>query len=349
MAAERVLLLQDWYEENDLLNPSFFALLSQFPDAHVGFLKNFSTTLPEALAQRRTEFYAARLPRKGFDNLEALIKIQSEIPIADYDLVICNTRGYLRHLRREKDAHTRIIVYQHDLLPFLWRADTERLNTQKAAELLRLQESDLEFAAGIDVIVAANFALKTTLAAMHRRTVPLAYPLVDSDLFFPDSEAEAEYFVATDSADLEALLHLFACVNDKLVVLGDYRQNKLFRELKPDNIFYAGNLPATEKAYYLAGAKAVFCGETRTLDHLPLAALKSGIPVIAHPTQGMHEFLVDGDLGAELETGSADELIRYIRFYRERMTDRAKIAGEVDWLNREYFLRRWRKVLEHGQ
>ena len=349
MAAERVLLLQDWYDENDLLNPSFFALLSQFPDAHVGFLKNFSTPLPEALAQRRTEFYAARLPRKGFDNLEALIKIQSEIPIADYDLVICNTRGYLRHLRREKDAHTRIIVYQHDLLPFLWRADTERLNTQKAAAPLRVQQRGPESAAGIDVIVAANFALKTTLAAMHRRTVPLAYPLVDSDLFFPDSEAEAEYFVATDSADLEALLHLFACVNDKLVVLGDYRQNKLFRELKPDNIFYAGNLPATEKAYYLAGAKAVFCGETRTLDHLPLAALKSGIPVIAHPTQGMHEFLVDEDIGAELETGSADELIRYIRFYRERMTDRAKIAGEVDWLNREYFLRRWRKVLEHGQ
>ncbi len=349
MAAARVLLLQDWYDENDLLNPSFFALLSYFPDAHVGFLKNFASTLPDALAQRHTEFYAARLSKKHFDNLEALIEIQSEIPIADYDLVICNTRGYLRHLRREKDAHTRIIVYQHDLLPFLWRADSERLNREKAAELLRLQETDLEFASGIDVIVAANFALKSTLGAMHRRTVPLAYPLIDSDLFFPDTEAVAEYFVATDSADLEVLLHLFACVSDKLVVLGEYRQDKLFRELKPDNIFYAGALPITEKAYYLAGAKAVFCGETRTLDHLPLAALKSGIPVIAHPTQGMHEFLVDGDLGAELETGSADELIRYIRFYRERVPDRAKIAGEVEWLNREYFLRRWRKILEHGQ
>jgi hypothetical protein len=63
----------------------------------------------------------------------------------------------------------------------------------------------------------------------------------------------------------------------------------------------------------------------------------------------MHEFLQDGDLGAELETGSADELIRYIRFYRERTTDKLKIAGEVEWLNREYFLRRWRKILEHGQ
>jgi len=349
VVAKRVLLLQDWYEENDLLNPSFFALLGHFPDAHVGFLKNFAATLPDTLAQRRTEFYAARLPRKGFDNLDALIRIQSEIPLADYDLVICNTRGYLRHLRREKDAHTRIIVYQHDLLPFLWRADTEKLNAQKAAELLRLQELDLEFAAGIDVIVAANFALKTTLAAMHRRTVPLAYPLVDSDLFFPDTEAEAEYFVATDSVDLEVLLHLFACVKDKLVVLREYRPDTLFRELRPENILYAGDLPISEKAYYLAGAKALFCGETRTLDHLPLAALKCGVPVIAHPTQGMHEFLMDGELGAELETGSADELIRYIRLYRNHIPDRAKIAGEVEWLNREYFLRRWRKILEHGQ
>ena len=349
MVAKRVLLLQDWYEENDLLNPSFFALLEYFPDAHIGLLKNFAATLPDTLAQRRTELYAARLPRKNLDNLEALIKIQSEIPIADYDLVICNTRGYLCHLRREKNSHPRIIVYQHDLLPFLWRADTEKLNSQKAAELLRLQELDLEFAAGIDVIVAANFALKTTLAAMHRRTVPLAYPLVDSDLFFPDTEAEAEYFVATDSVDLEVLLHLFACVKDKLVVLREYRPDKFFRELRPDNIFYTGDLPMSEKAYYLAGAKALFCGETRTLDHLPLAALKCGIPVIAHPTQGMHEFLIDGELGAELETGSADELIRYIRLYRNHIPDRAKIAGEVEWLNREYFLRRWRKVLEHGQ
>lgn len=349
MGAERVLLLQDWYDENDLINPSFFALLGAFPEAHVGFLKNLANSLPAPLARRRTEFYAARLNRRSFDNFDTLLRAESEIPIADYDLVICNTRGYLRHLRREKDAQTRVIVYQHDLLPFLWRADTEKLNTQKAAELLRQQETDLEFAAGIDVIVAANFALKTTLSAMHRRTIPLAYPLVDHDLFFPDSEAEAEYFVATDSEDLDVLLHLFACVQDKLVVLGDYRQDKLFRELKPDNIYYAGNLPAPEIAYYLAGAKAIFCGETRTLEHLPLAALKSGIPVIAHPTQGMHEFLIDGDLGAELETGSADELIRYVRYFREHETDRVKIAGEVEWLNREYFLRRWRKILEHGQ
>jgi glycosyltransferase involved in cell wall biosynthesis len=347
--AQHVLILQDWYTENDLLNPSLFALLDYFPEAHVGFLKNFAATLPETLAKRHTEFYAARLPRKAFENLEALIKVQSEIPIADYDLVICNTRGYLRHLRREKDARTRIIVYQHDLLPFLWRANAETLSAQKAAELLRLQETDLEYAAGIDDIVAANYALRTTLAAMHRRQIPLAYPLVDHDLFFPDTEAEAEYFVATESEDLENLLHLIACVTDKLVVLREYRPDKLFRELKPDNIFYAGNLTIAEQAYYLAGARAIFCGETRRLEHLPLAALKCGVPVIAHPTQGMHEFLQDGDLGAELETGSADELIRYIRFYRERTTDKLKIAGEVEWLNREYFLRRWRKILEHGQ
>lgn len=349
MAAERVLLLQDWYDENDLLNASFFALLDRFPEAHVGFLKNFAATLPPALAQRKTEFYAARLSRKGFDNLESLLDIESQIPVADYDLVLCNTRGYLRHLRRERDAHTRIIVYQHDLLPALWRTDTEKLNAQKAGELLRWQETDLEFASGIDVIVAANFALKTTLAAMHRRPIPLAYPLIDQDLFFPDTDAGAEYFVASDSHDLDVLLHLFACVNDKLVVLDEYRPNRLFRELRPDNIFYTGNLPMAEKAYYVAGARAFFCGETRLLDHLPLGALKSGIPVIAHPTQGMHEFLGDRDLGAELETGSADELIRHIRHYRRHEPGRLQIAGQVEWLNREYFLRRWRKILEHGQ
>lgn len=346
---ERVLLLQDWYEENDLLLPSLYALLSRFPDADVGFLKNFAGTLPVELSSRRTEFYAARLHQKDFENLEALIRVQSVIPITDYDLVLCNTRGYLRHLRREKNTHPRIIVYQHDLLPFLWRADTEKLNTPKATQLLRWQELDLEYAAGIDTIVAANYALKETLSAMHRHTVPLAYPLIDPDLFFPDAEAEAEYFIALDSVDLPTLLHLFACVTDKLVVLAEYRNDKLFRELKPDNIFYTGTLPVSEKAYYLQGAKAIFCGETRVLDHLPLAALKCGVPVIAHPTQGMHEFLSDGDLGFELETGTADELIQHIRFYRHRNTEREKIANEVEWLNREYFLRRWRKILEHGQ
>lgn len=347
--ANRVLILQDWYDENDLLNPSFFALVEEFPEAHVGFLKNFSNAVPAALRNRHTEFYAARVPRKGFEDLDTLIKIQAEIPVADYDLVICNTRGYLRHLRKERDAGTRIVVYQHDLLPFLWRADTEKLNVQKSAELLRDQETDLEFAAGIDLIVAANFTLRNTLMAMHRRSVPLAYPLVDSSLFYPDTEAQGEYFLATDSTDLPTLLHLFACVSDKLVVLAENRLDKLFRELKPDNIFYTGRLPVSEKAYYLGGAKALFCGETRQLDHLPLAALKSGVPVIAHPTQGMHEFLNDGELGAELETASPDELIRYIRFYRERETDRDKIASETDWLNKEYFMRRWRKALEHGQ
>lgn len=342
----RVLLLQDWFSTNDLINSSLYALLELFPDAHVGFLKNFETTLPQTLRDRHVEFYASRLSQRQLEDLDALIEAQTRIPQDDYDLIISNTRGYLRHLRRESNHATRFVVYQHDLLPFLWRADVEKLNVQKSAELMRSQELDLEFGAGIDLTIAANHALHRTLSSLMRKDIPLAYPLVDSDLFYPDTEALPEYFVATDSVDSEMLIRLFSCISDKLVVLAEKKPDKLLKDLKPDNIFYTGRISVADQAYYVAGAKAVICGETKALEHLPLAALKCGIPLIAHRTQGMAEFLSDGECGVELETGSPDEILKYVRSYRVREPQRAKIAASVDWLNREYFLRRMRKALD---
>lgn len=343
---ERVLLLQDTYEVNDMLNPSLFALMALFPDADVGFLQNKSNALPPELQERRTEFFAARLSAKALKDLDTLVGVEATIPIENYDLVICNTRGALGHLRKKKSKKPRIIVYYHDLLPFLWRQDNTDWNEQESNQLLRWQEIDLEFSQGIDTAVAAQLSLRQTLATMQARDVHLAYPLVDQDLFYPDIETPREYFLATDSTDLETLMHIAACVTDKLVVLGEYRYNKLFRELKPDNIFYTGEISVAEKAYYLAGAKAFFCGAAHELDHLPLAALKSGIPIIAHPSQGMREFLTDADLGFELETGSAEELLHFIRYYRNKNINREKNASELDWLNYENFSRRWKKILK---
>lgn len=342
----RTLILQDWYAENDLLNPSLFALLELFPRADIGFLKNFETSLPLALADHKVNFYAARLTRKSLEDMNSLIELQAQIPWQDYDLIISNTRGYLRHLRRDKNSPAKFIVYQHDLLPFLWRADVEALNTAEATALLRFQEIDLEFGNGINLTIAANFALKSTLTSMLSRDVPLAYPLIDNSLFFPDPDVLPEYFLASESTDLQKLVHLMACLPDKLVILGEARPDKLLRELKPDNIFYTGKIGIPDQAYYVAGAKALICGETKSISHLPLAALKSGIPLIAHPTQGMHEFLSDGDVGTELETASPDEMVALIRKYRKEKPNREKIASSVDWLNKEFFLRRMRKAFD---
>jgi len=60
----------------------------------------------------------------------------------------------------------------------------------------------------------------------------------------------------------------------------------------------------------------------------------------------MHEFLADGETGVELETGTEDEILKHVRRYRNEKTDREKIAASVDWLNKEYFLRRMRKAFE---
>lgn len=341
----RTLILQDWYAENSMLNPSLYALLELYPAADLGFLKNFETAIPANLRERQIHIYGARMPRKGLDNLESLVEIEAQIPWADYELVIANTAGYIRHLRREKISDTRFVVYQHDLLPSLWRADTQHQNTQEAAAHMRAQETDLEFGGGINLTIAANYALRNSLASMLKSDIPLAYPLVDQNIFFPDSEAEPEYFVALDTAHLDKLVHLVSCISDKLVIFGTPEPDKLLRELKPDNIFYTGALSLADQAYYLAGAKALICGEAVELNHLPLAALKCGVPLIAHPTQGMSEFLSDGETGIELTTASSDEILSAIRHYRNAKPMREKIAASVEWLNKEYFLRRMRKVL----
>lgn len=149
------------------------------------FSKTLSAPYPHCCETGVGQFFASRFTRRAFENIEELIAAEAQIPIADFDLIILNTRGYLKHLRREKSPTTRIVAYQHDLLPYLWRADIEALNAAKTAELLRQQEIDLEYSMGVDLTIAANYALRATLAALTRQKVPLAYPLVDSGFFFP--------------------------------------------------------------------------------------------------------------------------------------------------------------------
>ncbi|MFO1472005.1 MAG: hypothetical protein U1F27_13335 [Turneriella sp.] len=80
MNSARVLLLQDWFSANDLINPSLYALLDLYPDAHVGFLKNFETSLPQVLRDRHVEFYASRLSQRQLEDIGALIDAQARIP-----------------------------------------------------------------------------------------------------------------------------------------------------------------------------------------------------------------------------------------------------------------------------
>jgi len=342
----RTLLLQDWYEKNDLINASFFALAEIFADADIGFLKNFENTLPQELQRRKVAFYGARATRKSLDDFETLVSLEAKIPWQEYDLVLLNTRGYLKHLRTTKEG-PRVVAYQHDLLPPLWHTNIDDLDQSAAANLLRHQELDLEFASSVNLTIAANTALATRLKALFQKNVPMAYPLVDSDFFTPDIDATNEYFAVMPTEDIERTLALAACLVDKFVVMGETLAPKLFRELKPANIFYTGDLNLEDVAYYLAGAKALICGESRRVNHLPLAALKMGIPIIAHPTQGLGEILADGDAGFELITGGSDELLSKIRYYANRRHDHAGAMRTVEWLNKASFSRRIQKAILH--
>lgn len=343
----RTLLLQDWYAKDDLINASFFALAEMFADADIGFLKNFESQLPPELTERRVTFFGSRASRKQLDDLDTLIELESKIPWMEYDRIIINTRGYLKHLRTNREG-PRIIVYQHDILPPLWQVDVNALKAAEAAQHLNQQEIDLEYSEGVDFTIAANVALAERLQALthHAKVFPVAYPLIDSNIFVADENAEREYFVITPAKDLARTLHLAACLREKFVVFAEFSPKTLFRELRPQNIFYAGNLSLSDQAYYLAGAKAIICGEVRGYSHLPLAALKMGVPVIAHPTQGLAEILSDDDAGHCLTRAGSDELLEAIRRYRNSKTNRAAVYKTVQWLNKESFFRRMRQAIE---
>ena len=49
----------------------------------------------------------------------------------------------------------------------------------------------------------------------------------------------------------------------------------------------------------------------------------------------MHEFLHDTDLGHELKSASAEEILYLVRQFRSQVPNREKVASGIDWLNRE--------------
>ncbi|MFO1472003.1 MAG: hypothetical protein U1F27_13325 [Turneriella sp.] len=88
---------------------------------------------------------------------------------------------------------------------------------------MRAQELDLEFAAGIDLTIAAETMRCSGRCRRRSCAKTCRSPTRSSTATCstPDAEAPPEYFVATDSVDSEMLIRLFSCISDKLVVLAE--------------------------------------------------------------------------------------------------------------------------------
>ncbi len=116
------------------------------------------------------------------------------------------------------------------------------------------------------------------------------------------------------------------------------RSRKQFSTSSNSNIEFLGEVNDEEKNELMAGAKAfVFASEDEDFGIIPVEAMMSGTPVIAHRSGGVLETVVEGKTGLFFDEFSIESLNNAIKKFERTKFDLAEIKQHAQKFSRERF------------
>src|SRR5262249_25512722 len=125
--------------------------------------------------------------------------------------------------------------------------------------LHRLRIWDHRTAAGVDRFVADSHFVARRILKTYRREAQVIYPPIDTDLFVPGGERDSYYVTVSRLMPykrVDILVSAFARMPDrKLLVIGSGPELAALRAAAPNNVEFAGHLPASDVVSRLQRAR----------------------------------------------------------------------------------------------
>lgn len=299
--------------------------------------------------------------RRMWDYIEKFPKETAKFDFNHYELVITNSMGPFRWVKKEKreDAGGCFqVAYFYEAYPYLWEDDEKarQLGTfwSKFDEEDRaaFRELDLEYARGIDLAVTHSEYMRDLIYKRYGVDSVVIPPSVEDHLFYPEDHTYGDYYAAVADSDIECgielLLNTFNFIKEKLVIIGRGRRHEEYRSQARNNITFINSADARERAHVMSKAKALIVTDNRRLVLSALEALRMGVPVIALPGSMAAEYVTAPRYGIVCEEDTVNGLMPAIFKFEESSYSRAEIAAYAAEFTRAAFRENFMRVLKEN-
>lgn len=373
----KVAIVHDYIKEYGGAERVLESLHNVFPDAPI----YTSVYLPKFLGPHRSRFENWNIKTSWADAIPFNDKLISPIrliapelfkslDLSDYDVVIVSatgayspnnitTRSYKNEAK--KAIH---ICYCHTPPRYLYGYETARdwkknPLTKNLGELaIRfLRKIDFKSSQNVDYFIANSEETKKRIEKFYKKDSVVIYPPVEiknHELRIMNQE-DKEYYLAggriARSKHTDLIVDTFIKNGLPLKIFGKgfagFEEELRGRVRNKTNIEMLGEISDEEKDRLMAGARAfIFASEDEDFGIVPVEAMMSGTPIIAHRSGGVLETVVEGKTGVFFDEFTVESLDTAIKKFEKSKFDQLYLIKHAQKFGKERFEREIREFVD---
>lgn len=307
--------------------------------------------------------FIQRLPfsKNKFEYYQRLAPLAIELfDLSSYDVIVSSSHIVAKAVQtRANQLH---ISYVYSTRPYIWDQQYLLLNgtgkkRTSGSNLTRLmrhhKRNDVSAGANhVDVYVASSQHVADQIRKIYRRTAPVIYPPLDTDLFSLYEKKE-EYYVTVSRLvpdnRVDLIVRAFSMMPDKeLIVIGDGPEYRKIKNLAGPNVSMFGHQPVEVVRHYVQRSRAFILAAEENFSIASVEAQACGTPVIAYGRGGITETVIPGETGIFFHEQSIPHLCHAVRIF-ERIQDRmdpVKIRASTLRFSTPHFTNAFGKLIE---
>ena len=279
----------------------------------------------------------------------------SSLKLADYDLIVSSSSGYVKGTRARRDALH--VCYCHTPTRWVWSFDSysarESLGWGRRTLLSwlihGLKSWDLGASRQPDHFVANSRTVSERILRAYGRHAEVIHPPIDVHRFSPCAETGDYYLVLARLVSYKRIdLAVQACnlLGKKLLIIGDGPDRARLEVDAGKTISFLGRLSDREVERYAARCQALIFPGEEDFGMAPLEVAAAGRPTIAYRAGGAMETIIDGTTGLFFDTQSAEALAAAIQESEQKTWSSSTIRKHAESFGVDAFQARFRAFLE---
>ncbi|WP_404933487.1 glycosyltransferase [Nitratireductor sp. L15S-10] len=336
------------------------ALCDMYPEADIFTLVYDERRVSEKIRRHRViPSFLQKIPgaRRHYQSLLPLMPFALEsLDVSGYDLIISSESGPAKGITPGPQATH--VCYCHSPMRYVWdHYHFYRANAGLPTRLLMpwiapaLRAWDVTTAARVDAFVANSRHVADRIGKYYRRRAIVLNPPVNVDEFAPATELGDYYLVAGQLVGykrVDLAVRAFTRMDRKLVVIGEGPEMAALKRLAGPNVSFLGRAPFAQLKDMLARCRALVFPGTEDFGIVPVEAMASGRPVIAHASGGVLDSIVPDQTGLLFNEQSEAGLIEAVHRF-EAMEGRFRpedIRRHAQQFSDAHFKQRMQQIIE---
>lgn len=304
------------------------AFSDMYPQADIFTLVYDERRVSEKIKRHRiTTSFLQKIPgaARHYQSLLPLMPFALEsLDLSAYDLILSSESGPAKGITPGPQATH--ICYCHSPMRYLW--DHYHFYRASSGFVTRallpwiapaLRAWDVTTSARVDHFLANSHHVADRIEKYYRREATVLNPPVAVQDFAPAANT-GDFFLCAGQLvgykRTDLAVKAFTRMGENLVVIGEGPEMGRLKQMAGPTVRFLGRTPFDQLRDRLARCRALVFPGTEDFGIVPVEAMASGRPVIAHASGGVLDSVVDGHTGLLFQEQSEDGLIEAVRRFQ---------------------------------